>query len=145
MAKFRFAFLLQRAEELREDAATAMQKAQSSWLAARSKLEQVEVFRQEYRHRLTGSGKGITVAQWRDYQLFLAKLDVAAQQQAEEVARQELAYQSCLAQWQECEKKVKAFEALHDRHLQAEQKRENRNEQKLLDEFNGRISAPRRH
>ena len=100
MAKFRFAFLLQRAEELREDAATAMQKAQSSWLAARSKLEQVEAFRQEYRHRLTGSGKGITVAQWRDYQLFLAKLDVAAQQQAEEVARQGLAYQSAPSQSQ---------------------------------------------
>jgi len=144
VAKFRFAFLLQRAEELREDAAAAMQKAQSSWLAARSKLEQVDAFRQEYRSRLTGS-KGMTVTQWRDYQLFLAKLDAAAQQQADEVASREQAYQRCLAQWQECEKKVKAFEALHDRHLQAEQKRENRNEQKLLDEFNGRISAPRRH
>ena len=144
MAKFRFAFLLQRAEELREDAAAAMQKAQSSWLAARSKLEQVDAFRQEYRSRLTGS-KGMTVTQWRDYQLFLAKLDAAAQQQADEVASREQAYQRCLAQWQECEKKVKAFEALHERHRQAEQKRENRNEQKLLDDFNVRFSVPRKH
>lgn len=144
MAQFRFAFLLQRARDQREDAAAAMQKAQANWLAARRKLEQVDAFRQEYRNRLTGS-QGMTVTQWRDYQLFLAKLDAAAQQQLDEVGRQELAYQTCLVQWQECEKKVKAFETLQERHLQDEQKRENRNEQKMLDEFNTRISPVRRH
>lgn len=144
MAKFRFAFLLQRAEELREEAAKVMQKSQANWLTAQSKLEQVEAFRQEYRNRLTSS-QGMSVTQWRDYQLFLGKLDVATQQQADEVKRQELRYQTARAQWQECDKKVKAFEALHERHLLAEQKRENRDEQKLLDEFNARISLPRRH
>jgi flagellar FliJ protein len=145
VAKFRFAFLLERSQALREDAASAMQKAQAGWLAARSKLEQVESFRQEYRSRLTGSDKGITVTQWRDYQLFLGKLDTVARQQAEEVVRQEQAYQRCLAEWQECEKKVKAFEALQERHQQAELKRENRDEQKMLDEFNARIPASRHH
>lgn len=137
MAEFRFAFLLQLSIDEREEAANRLQSAQGRWLAARAKLEQVETFRADYRARLTSNGQaGMTVMQWRDFQLFLAKLDAATIQQSEEVARQEVAYQQALAAWQECEKKVKGFETLRERHEATEQRKELRTEQKLLDEFN---------
>lgn len=139
MAEFRFAFLLSLAQEEREDAATALQSAQGLWLNARSKLEQIEAYRDEYRKRLTSDGQsGITVTQWRDFQLFLIKLDDAVEQQTREVSRLEVRYQQALASWRECEKKVKGFEALKERHLLNEQRKESVREQKLLDEFNSR-------
>ncbi|WP_028451896.1 flagellar export protein FliJ [Chitinilyticum aquatile] len=141
MAQFRFAFLLQLARDEREDAARAMQEAQARWLTAQGKLDQLEGYRTEYRSRLTGqTGGGMTVAQWRDYQLFLAKLDVACQQQREEIARLQQRYDDLRLVWLEKERKVKAFEALEQRHHQNEQLKENRREQKMLDDFNSRRS-----
>ena len=140
MAAFRFAFLLQLAFDEREEASRLMQAAQAAWLLARSKLEQVDGFRQEYRARLANSAQtGMAIGQWRDYQLFLAKLDGAAEQQQDEVERLNHEYDRRKIDWQACEKKVKAFEALRERHEQSEVRKEGLREQKLLDEFNSRL------
>jgi len=139
VAEFRFEFLLKLAFDEREDAAKALQAAQGEWLTARAKLEQIESYRSEYRNRLTTSGQGgMTVTQWRDYQLFLAKLDGVTDQQKLEVVRLEAKFEQARSAWQECEKKVKGFETLKDRHLAGEQRKESVREQKLLDEFNSR-------
>ena len=143
MAAFRFEFLLKVSLEEREDAAKTLQVAQSQWLTAQSKQQQIDDYRNEYRQRLTSSGQvGMSVTQWRDYQLFLVKLDTAAQQQAQEVSRLHQLYQQALRAWQECEKKVKGFEALKERHEQDEQRKALIREQKLLDEFNSRRQTP---
>lgn len=143
MAVFRFDFLLKLSVDEREDAAKALQSAQSLWLNAKLKLEQIDGYRAEYRQRLTSnSQKGISVTQWRDYQIFLLKLDTAAQQQQQEVQRLHKHYQNALLLWQECEKKVKGFEALKERHEMGEQRKELLREQKLLDEFNSRRQTP---
>ncbi|MDR3410261.1 MAG: flagellar export protein FliJ [Formivibrio sp.] len=145
MAEFRFDFLLKLALDEREEAAKVLQVAQSAWLAARAKQEQVDAFRCEYRNRLTTSGQsGMTVTQWRDFQLFLSRLDMAAKQQVEEVALHEARYQQALEVWQACEKKVKGFDALKDRHQLTEQRKEGVREQKQLDEFNSRQSRSSR-
>ncbi len=142
MANFRFDFLLKLALDEREDASKRLQEAQSSWLAAQAKMEQINTYRSEYRNRLAANGQGgITIVQWRDFQLFLAKLDVAAEQQAGQLSSLEQHYQQMLLEWQECEKKVKGFETLKERHNRVELRKEGAREQKLLDEFNSR----RRH
>lgn len=143
MAKFRFAFfLLQLSRDNREEAARTMQTASGKLNSARQKLDQVNAYRNEYRARLTQSAQGgITVTQYRDYQLFLTRLDTAAEQQALEVQRAQVEYERCKAEWMECEKKVKAFEALEERHQAAELRREGQREQKLNDEFNSRPKA----
>ncbi|UXY14588.1 flagellar export protein FliJ [Chitiniphilus purpureus] len=139
MAEFRFHFLLQLAQDEREEAARAMQAAQAAVQSAKHKLEQVETFRDEYRGRLMASGQGgMTVVQWRDYQQFLAKLDAAASAQQAEIVRLEALYLQHKEVWLACEKKVKAFEALKVRHEQDELRRESKREQKLIDEFNSR-------
>ncbi|WP_028455146.1 flagellar export protein FliJ [Chitinilyticum litopenaei] len=139
MARFRFAFLLDLARDERETAARAMQEAQGRWLTAQGKLDQLDQFRTEYRARLAGQSQGgMTVAQWRDYQLFLAKLDAACEQQQKEISRLLQLYEQSRTAWQECERKVNAFETLQLRHEQKELQREAKYEQKLLDEFNSR-------
>lgn len=137
MAVFRFALLLQYATDEREKAAQTLQQALGALSLGRDKLAQIEMFRSEYRQRFANSGQGgMTVTQWRDYQVFLAKLDQGVEQQQQEVARLEAIWQQAQDVWRECDKKVMAFEALRTRHNQAELRRENRNEQKMLDDFN---------
>ncbi|MFC7419240.1 flagellar export protein FliJ [Iodobacter arcticus] len=139
MAQFRFAFLLELAIDAREEAARRMQTAQSHWLGAQGKLDQVDQYRVEYRARLLDSGQGgMSIIQWRDFQLFLAKLDDVALVQQQEIDRLLVAYEAQRDAWLECEKKVKAFEALKQRHLSAEMQKELRNEQRMNDEFNTR-------
>lgn len=139
VAKFRFDFLLTLAIDEREDAAKRLQSSQAAWLSAQAKMQQIDAYRGEYRNRLTANGHGgISVMQWRDFQLFLAKLDDAAMQQMQQVTDLERRYQQSLREWQEREKKVKGFETLKSRHLLDEQRHENVREQKILDEFNAR-------
>ncbi|AOX99945.1 flagellar export protein FliJ [Jeongeupia sp. USM3] len=139
MAKFRFEFLLEMAQEARERAVAAMSEAQAAEQGARDRLAQIRHYADEYRQRLTRSAQaGITVVQFRDYQLFLGKLDDATKQQAAEVARLAGETEAALARFAECEKKLKAYEALKTRHASQQSKLELAREQKLLDEFNSR-------
>jgi flagellar FliJ protein len=142
VAQFRFAFLLELAIDAREDAARLMQASQAAWLGAQGKLEQVDQYRVEYRARLLNSGQGgMSISQWRDFQLFLAKLDNVALAQQQEINRLLAVYEGHRDAWLECEKKVKAFEALKKRHLNAEMQKELKNEQRMNDEFNTRLRA----
>ncbi len=142
MAQFRFAFLLELAIGAREDAARLMQASQALWLSAQGKLDQIDQYRVEYRARLLNNGQGgMGISQWRDFQLFLAKLDDVALSQQQEINRLLAVYESQRDAWLECEKKVKAFEALKKRHLSAEMQKELRNEQRMNDEFNTRPRA----
>ncbi|WP_432719730.1 flagellar export protein FliJ [Jeongeupia wiesaeckerbachi] len=139
MAKFRFEFLLELASEAREREAKALQAAQAAEQGARERLGQIQQYCDEYRRKLTQSAQsGITVVQFRDYQLFLGKLDDAAKQQLAEVARLGMERDAALARFVECEKKLKAYEALKVRHGKQQDKLELQREQKLLDEFNSR-------
>jgi flagellar protein FliJ len=139
VAQFRFAFLLALSIDAREDAARLMQAAQAHWLGAQGKLDQVDQYRVEYRTRLLDSGQGgMSIIQWRDFQLFLAKLDDVALSQQQEIDRLARVYKEHRDAWLEREKKVKAFEALKKRHLLAEVQKELRNEQRINDEFNTR-------
>jgi flagellar protein FliJ len=142
VAQFRFAFLLELAIDAREDAARLMQASQALWLSAQGKLDQIDQYRVEYRARLLNNGQGgMGISQWRDFQLFLAKLDDVALSQQQEINRLLAVYESQRDAWLECEKKVKAFEALKKRHLNAEMQKELRNEQRINDEFNTRPRA----
>jgi flagellar FliJ protein len=142
VAQFRFAFLLELAIDAREDAARLMQASQALWLSAQGKLDQIDQYRVEYRARLLNNGQGgMGISQWRDFQLFLAKLDDVALSQQQEINRLLAVYESQRDAWLECEKKVKAFEALKKRHLSAEMQKELRNEQRMNDEFNTRPRA----
>ncbi|MBM3115231.1 flagellar export protein FliJ [Jeongeupia naejangsanensis] len=139
MAKFRFEFLLELATDAREREVKVLQAAQAAEQGARDRLVQIQHYCDEYRRKLTLSAQsGMTVVQFRDYQLFLGKLDDATKQQLAEVARLVSEREAALARFNECEKKLKAYETLKVRHGKQQDKLELQREQKLLDEFNSR-------
>jgi flagellar FliJ protein len=133
---FRFEFLLQRAIERRDMAAQGIGAATQRLEAARERQTQIESYRAEYRLRFTDTAmRGMPVHQLHDFQLFLAKLDTAVEQQVFEVSRHIVMLEEAKRVWFDCEKEVKAFEALRVRHVARVNANEVRTEQKMADEW----------
>ncbi|WP_374336006.1 flagellar export protein FliJ [Leeia sp.] len=146
MAEFPFLRLLELAREQREEAARGLQASQARVQAAEQQLATLQQYRQDYQQRLGGQQQqGMAVTQWRDYLLFLGKLDTAIAQQQQECERCEQLRDAAREQWLEREQKVQAFEALQQRHDQAELRKEARREQKQTDEFASRKGSVSRH
>ena len=128
--------LLDLAQQRSEDAALVMLRLKQAWLEAQSKLEQLETYLVEYRLRLQESTlEGLSIIRWRDYQAFIGKLEVAIKAQHEEVERCRLRWEQGQSGWQACEREVKAYSTLRERHHKAEQIKEVRLDQRQQDEF----------
>ncbi|GAB3265019.1 flagellar export protein FliJ [Chitinimonas naiadis] len=145
MAKaFQFAFLLELAEDKREEAARAISAAIQRLEQSKLRLTQIEQYRQEYRSRLTDTAsRGMRIHQWNDFQLFLTKLDAAVEQQAVDKLRCESQVEATKQAWLVCEKEVKAYEMLRSRHTERENVKEAKRDQKMSDEW-ASISQRRR-
>lgn len=107
---------------------------------ARQRLAELEGFRQEYHARLANSSAvGMHIQLMRDYHAFLAKIEHAIRHQVAVVeeahARWESAHRQWLAEW----RKVRAYEALAQRHHKRERLRAERLEQRLTDEHAARV------
>lgn len=110
--------------------------------AAKQKLEELNGFRLDYRGRLSGNTQGgMDILLLRDYYAFLAKLEQAIRFQEREVEQQHARWLAAHANWLELRQKVKSYEVLKERHIQAENKRQNIREQRQSDEFAGRKAA----
>ncbi|WP_137936343.1 flagellar export protein FliJ [Chitinivorax sp. B] len=139
---FQFQLLLDQAVRQSEDASRVMMTCRADWLNAEQKLQQLEGFRQEYRLRLCHTEQsGISVNQWRDYQAFIAKIDVAIRQQQEAINFAKTCFEQARDRWQTLENQVGAYRKLETRHHHQEQHRELKREQKMNDEFSARASG----
>lgn len=108
------------------------------WQTAEEKLRQLDSYREDYREKLLlSTQQGMRVGSLRDFQLFLGKLEVAINQQAEEVKRCKKYWEDGRREWQAKQLKLKAFDTLSQRHLRSEQKREDKVEQREQDELSG--------
>nr|WP_276539315.1 flagellar export protein FliJ [Chromobacterium alkanivorans] len=124
------------AEDKQKAAAERMRLAQGRLADARSRQEQLDAFRGEYRQRLTSRGaQGITALQYQDFQRFLARLDEAMVQQQGEVERCTQRFLLERQAWQHEYKKLKAYEKLLQREQERAVVREARLQQKASDEF----------
>lgn len=141
---FRFQFLLEQAQERSEKAARLMAGAKSSWQTGEQKLQQLEQFVGDYRQRLSQvQQSGLSVNQWRDYQLFMLKLDTAINQQRTEVALLSQRFEESKLAWMDTQKQVKALQALAERHEKTRQTVALKREQKELDEYAAKITFRR--
>lgn len=113
--------------------------------SARSRLQLLEQYREEYaqRYREAAVG-GLTPAALRNFQDFLARIDDAIEQQGKAVADSERSTAAGQTAWQEQNKRLKAIDTLADRHEARERYRENRQEQKEQDEYAARVGDNRR-
>lgn len=105
----------------------------------RSRLEMLEQYRDEYAQRmLDATANGITRLILLNYQAFLARIDEAITQQRRAVESSEQSTKAGQDQWQDQNKQLKAIDALSLRHDARERYKENKQEQKLQDEFSTR-------
>jgi flagellar FliJ protein len=106
---------------------------------ARSRLQMLEQYREEYAQRLReATAQGITRSVLHNYQDFLARIDQAITQQSTAVRQSEQSTAIGQDHWKEQNKKLKAIDTLSLRHDARERQRYGKLEQKMQDEFSSR-------
>lgn len=142
--KFPLQTLLDLAQDHADAAAKNLQVLKVRWHEAEEKLRQLLAYRESYRERMRDSaGSGTSATALRDFQLFMIKLDTAIRLQQDEVARCQARWNAGQQEWLRQRGKLKAFDTLSARHKRAEEKRDERVEQKELDEFANKQSQRR--
>jgi len=100
------------------------------------KLTMLLQYREEYEARFQASLlSGVTAAGYRNFQLFLDKLDTAIDGQQKIVNDAKRRIVDERSQWQSCERKRMSYDTLATRMLKAEERKANKLDQKLMDEF----------
>ncbi|OIQ81763.1 flagellar FliJ protein [mine drainage metagenome] len=137
MAKpFRLQPLVDLAEQRSQSAARILAMLKHQWQEAQSKQQQLQDYLEEYRSRLhRQTQSGLSVLQWRDYQAFMSKLELAIEAQGHEIERCRLSWENGQVAWQACEREVKVYATLRERHVEVERKIDARQDQRVQDEF----------
>lgn len=128
--------LIELATTQTDEAAKRLGKAIRACEDTEQKLTLLLQYRDEYEARLkAGLATGLTMTGLRNYQVFLGKLDmaIASQQQHVEEAKQRIVNERGV--WQSCERKRMSYDTLAARAEKVEQRKENRRDQKLMDEY----------
>lgn len=137
--KFTLQPLLELMRDRTDEATRRLGQLVAAEQSARSKLQLLMDYRAEYVQRFQeAQAQGLTLQAWQNYMAFLNKIDEAISQQnthVEASARQTAQGQE---HWKAQNTKLKAIDTLSDRHDKKLQQQENRQEQKLLDEFSNR-------
>jgi flagellar FliJ protein len=99
----------------------------------------LEQYRDEYAQRLRdATSQGITQLSLRNYQNFLGRIEDAINQQRQVVHNSEHSTKAGQEHWRDQNKQLKAINTLSVRHDTKVKALENKQEQKILDEFSSR-------
>ena len=100
------------------------------------KLTLVLQYRQNYQLQLQSSiANGIDQIEWRNFNAFLNKLDAAVTEQRQAVLHAKTLTTIANNEFLACQRKLKSYSTLSKRQHMAETLKQNKLEQKLLDEF----------
>lgn len=109
------------------------------------KLALLLEYREDYAVRFRESlATGLTPMNYRNFQLFIEKIDLAINGQQEVVRQAQLRVAEARTLWQACERKRLTYDTLVTRAQQEKLRRENRLDQKLMDEYASRIAFYKR-
>lgn len=109
---------------------------------AKSRLQMLEEYREEYANRLRdGIAQGMTRQVLANYQDFLGRIDEAIAQQTAAVRQSEETTSRGQQHWKEQHTRLKAIDTLSIRHDAKERQREGKIEQKQQDEYSARKFA----
>jgi len=112
---------------------------------AQQKLVILEQYRDDYALRFQESlSSGLTALSYRNFQLFIDKIDNAIAGQQGVVRNTQQRVTEARAAWHACERKRMSYDTLATRARQVEQLRESRRDQKLTDEQASRIAFYKR-
>lgn len=119
-----------------DEAARSLHALKAHWTEVADRLEQLRDYQKDYQQRLEEAiSEGMRIATLRDYQAFLAKIEVAIKQQQEELERSKQRWESGRTAWHTQKRKLSAYDILSSRHHTNEMQRESRIEQRVQDEL----------
>ena len=118
-----------------DDAAKTLGELVAKETEHSQKLQLLEEYRQDYFQRFEQAAlDGISPDMWRNYSAFIARIDEAIAVQQDVLARARQNTAAGKQEWVGHRNRLKAYSTLEDQHLQRENRRELRAEQKQLDE-----------
>ncbi|MGD8911619.1 MAG: flagellar export protein FliJ [Candidatus Thiodiazotropha sp.] len=122
-----------------QEAARMMGQAKKSLQQEEAKLDQLNLYHQEYLIRFQQmSAKGMSSTQLQEYRAFLAKLDEAIKQQQEVVAASAVNHSSTKNTWKKKHSRTQALNKAVERFRKQEQTVADKREQKENDEHSQR-------
>ena len=109
------------------------------------KLNLLLSYREEYAARFqTSMTAGLTAVDYRNFQLFIEKLDAAIEGQQSIVLEAKRQTEIERKSWQECERKRMSYDTLASRAEKQLQQKENKRDQKQNDEYAARAAMHKR-
>lgn len=112
--------------------------------SAQAKLEALQQYRRDYQTRFEEESKiGMAPADMKNFQEFINRLDQAIQQQQSMIEKTKAGVQNGRAELMDTTRKMRSFDTLAQRHVDAEKKVEAKQEQRIQDEHSGRLAAYR--
>lgn len=128
-----------------DDAARRLGEALRAAEETEKKLEMLLGYRDEYASRFQrNQANGISAMEYRNFQLFIDKLDTAISGQQTIVDNARHRVDGERKTWQECERKRMSYDTLASRAETARQHKENKRDQKQMDEFAARSATYKR-
>jgi flagellar FliJ protein len=116
-------------------ATTRLGQAMQALMDADRKLKTLIDYRTEYQTRFLDSmASGIDSGGWHNYHLFLAKLEAGIESARAQADAAREAAKLAQAQWQEQQRKLKAYGVLADRHEREQQSLAAKREQRESDD-----------
>ncbi|ARD59515.1 flagellar export protein FliJ [Kosakonia radicincitans DSM 16656] len=133
------------AEKKLNDTAIRLGSAQQSYVQETSRLEQLHTYAHEYRQQLQDSIRtsSVSILSLQTQQNFLASLDGVVAQQVRRVSVSQHKVDSEKDAWKQDKRRLNAFQTLKDRADKQQLLKENRLEQKMMDEFARRAASQR--
>jgi flagellar FliJ protein len=111
---------------------------------AQQKLDALQQYRRDYQVKFQEEAKsGMAPADMKNFQDFIGRLDQAIQQQTAVIKQTNAGVQTGLSELMDTTRKMKSFDTLAQRHVDAEKKQETKSEQRIQDEHTGRFTAYR--
>jgi len=137
--------LIELATKETDEATKRLGRAVRTSEEAQQKLVILEQYRDDYALRFQESlTSGLTAMSYRNFQLFIEKIDSAISGQQNVVKNSQQRVADARAAWQACERKRMSYDTLAARAKQTAQLRENRRDQKQTDEHASRITFYKR-
>ncbi len=125
------------AEDALQDATTQLGKMRQACSQAEEQLSQLVNYELEYRQQLQQNmtSDGMAATNWMNYQQFMTSLDKTLEHHRQHVSQCQQRVSQALKNWQEKKQRLNAFETLRDRALASQLLKENKLDQKMMDEY----------
>jgi len=129
--------LREKAQEQLDETTQQLGKTRQSYEKACAQLHQLKSYQHEYQHQFTARtrDKGLLISHILSYQSFIDSLNQVVKQYSTHVTACENAVNHALSAWKHDHQRLNAFTTLKSRADAAARQKENRLEQKLMDEF----------